>query len=287
VDVVSEQQLAEGKLDPYKVIYVVGPNVRRDAAEQLKKWVEAGGTLWTDAMGLSRDEANQPAYEDLTGLNNRKLQTWGTVEPYKATELKPITAHDVPQGTAFLASSGITWQPAVGRELIDPARAKDPIAQFTDGHPAGVVNLVGRGQVWVLGVWAGLTYSADVRRPDFDMSRDFDPRKARRLVTLPVMEPGHVSSPAITSVPTVEAVALVKDGHRSIALMNWAYRRDTARGDETLIPARDVRVELRGLGDIRHVRSSNSGELKLRTVEPGKYSVTLPKLDTIDLLVLD
>ena len=61
VDILSEQQLAEGKLDRFKAIYIPGTNLRRDAAAAVKEWVRAGGALWTDASGLARDEANQPA----------------------------------------------------------------------------------------------------------------------------------------------------------------------------------------------------------------------------------
>jgi hypothetical protein len=283
VDVVSEQQLAEGKLEQYKAIYVVGPNLRKDAGAALKKWVEAGGTLWTDAMGISRDEANQPAHEDLTGLKDRKLQTWGSVEPYKATELKPFVEKDVPAGAAVVEVGNRNWFPSIGRELLEGNKDQTVLNGFADGKHADALRTLGKGKVYVAGIWVGLTYSARVRRGDFDMSTDFTAAGEHTWLTLPLDD---LPRPVFMSLPTVEAVALIKDGRRSVALMNWAYRREGARG-EALIPARELKVTLREMGEIKRVRSSKLGELKLNVVEPGIYSLTLPTLDEIDLLVIE
>ena len=79
VDILSEQQLAEGKLDRYKAICIPGTHLHHDAAARLSRWVEAGGLLWTDAMGLSHDEANQPttAVAGLMRLGERRSSSWG------------------------------------------------------------------------------------------------------------------------------------------------------------------------------------------------------------------
>jgi len=50
--------------------------------------------LWTDALGLSRDEANQAAHEDLTGLTSRTAEIWGSVEAYRANIEAIRTAAD-------------------------------------------------------------------------------------------------------------------------------------------------------------------------------------------------
>jgi hypothetical protein len=283
VDVVSEQQLAEGKLDQYKAIYVVGPNLRNDAGAALRTWVEAGGTLWTDAMGLSRDEANQPAHDALTGLKDRRPQAWGRVEPYKATQLKPFVEEDVPPGAAVAEAGNRNWLPSVGREPLQCNKDQLVMNGFADGRQADALRTLGKGKVYVAGIWVGLTYSARVRRADFDMSTDFSSDGAHAWLTLPLDD---LARPVITSLPTVEAVALVKDGHRSVALMNWAYRRDGTLG-EALVTARDVKVTLRELGEITRIRSSKLGELKLSTVEPGVYSVMLPALNEIDQLAIE
>lgn len=283
LDILSEQQLAEGKLDQYKVLYVVGPNLRRDAGAAVAKWVEAGGILWTDAMGLSRDEANQPAHEGLTGLKDRRLQLWGTVPPYKATALQPFVEKDIPADVDIVERTGQRRPIAVGRELIEPNQKLQEFALFADKRWAGAWNTVGKGRVYLAAPFAGLTYSAAVRRPDFDMSRDFEARHAT-LITFPIFN--EVLLPVTLSVPVVEAVALRNDKGRSIALMNWGYKRTAAKG-ETFLPVENLRITLRGLGNITTVRSATRGNLPVESAEAGVYVVSLPALDEIDLLLLD
>jgi len=117
------------------------------------------------------------------------------------------------------------------------------------------------------------------------MSKDFN--EAVRLQIASIEERADpIVIPVQTLLPTVEAVALKKNDRRSIALMNWAYRRDGAKG-EALIPAENVKIDINGLGAIYRIRSYKLGELKLETKEPNVYSVTLPKLDEIDLLILE
>jgi hypothetical protein len=251
VDVVSEQQLAEGNFARYKAIYVVGPTLRRDAAEQLKAWVRAGGLLWTGVLGLSRDEALRPL-DLLPG--DRKAESWGTVQRYKATALQPIT------GAAGKALSweGAEFAPAVGREVLpgDAAARRVPL---------------GRGEIFHTAVYAGLSYSAKVRRADFDMRADFDPAW-RRLVAGPAL--ARAARPVVPSDPLVEAVLLEKDGRRSVALMNWAYK-----GRE-LQPVENLRVELPE--GVTSVRSVVHGPLP----REGRAAV-VPRMMEIDLLVLE
>ncbi|MCX7598423.1 MAG: hypothetical protein N2512_06090, partial [Armatimonadetes bacterium] len=45
VDMVSEEDVADGILKDYRVLYVTESNLRRDAARAMAEWVQAGGTL--------------------------------------------------------------------------------------------------------------------------------------------------------------------------------------------------------------------------------------------------
>ena len=281
LDILSEQQLAEGKLDRYKVIYIPGTHLRRDSAAAIREWVRAGGTVWTDATGLSRDEANQPAtaMDEMLGLTGRQLETWGSVEQYRATELKPLTETNPPAGAEF------GWDKAkitarIARESLRPTSA-DVLASFADGKPAVTRNRFGKGEAIVAGLWSGVSYSGTVRRADFDMHADFDPT-LRALIAAPALT-HHAYRPAIPSDALVEAVALDKDGQRSIALINWSYRRSAGEaGKGTLQPIENLRVELPGFPPGKSVRSLAHGPLKV-----SEGSVTVPKLAEIDLLVIE
>jgi hypothetical protein len=262
VDVVSEQQLAEGNLGRYKVIYIPGPNLRGDAAAKIGEWVRAGGLLWTDAGGLAYDEANQP-FKRIPG--DRALERWGRVEPYRATDFKPIAG----KSPVTLAWEGAAIEPAVGREIPSGG---DVVARYSDGKPAVVRYGAGGGGIYHVGIWAGLTYSAKVRRADFDMRADFDPA-IRSLIAWPTLSRA-VERPVVPSDPLVEAVLLEKDGKRSVALMNWAYK------GRALQPVEKLRVALPA--GVTSARSIVHGPLEVK-----EGAVVLPRMEEIDLLVLE
>ena len=292
VDILSEQQLAEGKLARYKVLYVVGPNLRRDAAAKVAEFVHGGGTLWTDALGLARDEANQPA----TALGDlfpgaRQLQPWGTVPAYKAAALQSLDETTIPASATVAWNAGGAWgqgkiQARMGREPLE-AGGGEIIARFADGKAAVVRRQCGRGEVIQAGLWAGLSYSAQVRREDYNMQRDFDPA-IRALVAAPALSRG-VYRPVLPAEPLVEGVLLEKDGKRSIALMNWAYCRTenpTTRRGETLQVHKNLRIALPGVENIHAVRSLLYGALPLAGTGADR-GVVLPELGAIDLLIVE
>jgi hypothetical protein len=291
VDVLSEQQLGEpGRLDAYKVLYVVGPNLRRDAAARLKQWVSAGGVLWTDAMGLSRDEANQPnadAADLFGGAGPRTLQTWGTTPEYRATTLAPLAEQDVP--AAASVEAGSKFRAAVGRELLDKpaggAAGVEILAAFADGRPALLRRAHGKGHIVHAATWAGLTYSARVRRPEFDMRADFDPT-VRAWIASAALDRG-VYRPVVPAEPLVEAVLLERDGKRSVALINWAYRHAGDSGTGPVLQhVENLSVALPGCGDVKAVRSVVHGPLAVGGAEDAR-TVVIPRLDEIDLLELE
>jgi hypothetical protein len=276
VAILSEQQLAEGKLDRFKVLYIIGPNLRRDAGAQVEAWVKKGGTLWTDALGLSLDEANQPAtaLHEMFGLGARKLESWGSVAPYKATAFQPMTETNVPAGAAF-EFRGAKLQASIGREALE-GKGIEPLAKFADGRTAVARHAHGKGEVIVAGVWSGLSYSAKVRRADYDMHADFDPA-LRALIS----EPATARKLALEiSEPLVEAVVLENKGRHGVALMNWAYA--SSAGKESPVPAQNVRIIFRPEQKVTKVRSQVHGPLVVK-----ENSVTVPKLEDIDLLYVE
>lgn len=281
VDVLGEADLAEFDLSKYRAIYVPGTHLHSKSAAKLRAWVEAGGTLWTDALGLSRDEANQPT----TWLGaNRTHESWGSVEGYRAVGLAPLKESNAPAHAKFTWSVDGTGEAVagIGREPLDATGAA-VLGRFADGKPAVVRREVGRGAVVSVGVWAGLTYSAKVRRPDYDMRADFDPA-LRRLIAAPALE-RDVVRPAVPSDPLVEAVALTNAGQRSVALMNWAYRYD-AKSKNSLQPRDKLRVDLPRVGPIASVRSLRFGPLPLAR-EGTVTFVIVPRIDEVDVLLVD
>ncbi len=281
VDILSEQQLAEGKLERYKAIYIPGPHLRRDAAAEVKTWVRDGGRLWTDAIGLSRDEADQPssAMDELLGLKDRVLERWGSVPLYGATTLGVLVETNAPAHAAFGEAQKVLVA-RIGREALKPTTA-EVMARFADNQPAVTRNRFGKGEATVVGCWSGLSYSAQVRRADFDMRADFTPG-LRELIAAPALA-AKAYRPAVPGEALVEAVALDNAGRRSLALINWSYQRKTGEaGKGRLQTAEKLRVELAGMGTVKSVRSLIHGPLPL-----DNGSVIVPSLAEIDLLILE
>ncbi|MGB8698545.1 MAG: hypothetical protein WCD18_03935, partial [Thermosynechococcaceae cyanobacterium] len=63
VEFVDDLDIAQGKLSqrPYTTLYLTGPNVSALAQQQLKTWVETGGTLVVMPGGGVADEYNEPS----------------------------------------------------------------------------------------------------------------------------------------------------------------------------------------------------------------------------------
>jgi hypothetical protein len=155
IDILSEEDVAEGLLEPYKALYVFGPNLHDAAAEPIAEWVKAGGVLYLaagsavadqfnrrsrpidDALGLGRADVTDHEVRLWPGRYVQNLQTFGTVA--------------LGEGTADVLAT----QQALADEL--PAGAT-VLAQFDGGSPAAYRVPVGDGFVYVSGFMPGLSY---------------------------------------------------------------------------------------------------------------------------------
>jgi hypothetical protein len=293
VDVLSERQLIEDKLQAYKAVYICGPGLRRDAAAKVKEWVRNGGILWTDALGLSRDETNKPLDEmnEVFGVTNRTLESWANVEPSSGKEdLKPFLETNAPPKKAKTVDMGeIEFEVAVGREPLETKTGK-VLARFGDNKAAVVQNNFGKGKVFLYGFWAGLSYSAAIRKPDVHWRDDLDPALASAITRA-----AHAAEPTIMVQPSerlVEAVFLNKPGKRSILLKNWDYEQKASqRKGGRIVPTESVSLNFKHVGTLHSVRSLVHGDLKIEQTpgaeSPNEKTVILPKIDTIDLLILE
>jgi hypothetical protein len=286
VDVLSEQQLIEGKASDYKVLYVVGANLHHKAAEKLRDWVRGGGVLWTNIGGLARDEANEPAPEmnAMLGLGKRNVEVWSEYAGSGAVTIAPIDEKEVPAFAPIKMADGTTspdLRAVIAREALDVSDAANTkvLASFADGRPAFVRHQYGKGAAYVVGTYPGAVYSRKARQDDYDMLRDYDPL-LRNLIAKPALD-AEVYRPVVPAVGTVEAVMLAKDDKRSIALINWTFK-----SPKTLVPLENLRIALPDVGDFKTVRSLQTGVLKVEGTGKSR-SVILPKLNEIDLLVLE
>ena len=309
VDPIDEAMLATGDLSRYRAIYILGPNLRRDAAEKVRDYVAVGGTLYTSGYGLVRDEGNRPLdiLAPVLGLKQRTPpEMWRRVRGYRATSLasfddsKAVLA-EPPAGAAVVGEGAYgAFQPVVGREKLDPVQEAEVLARYKDGGPAVIRHRFGKGQAYVVSLFAGLEYSAEVRRPDFDMTTDFD-KGIRAYLAAPAQACG-VTPVVDASSPTVEGVLLKnpKTGKHAVTLSNWAYRTTARRKVTRMVrnrprtsyryvrahaPQEDLRIHVRGAGAPRRVTSAIlEKDLPFRKT-PSGFQIDLPILEEGDVLL--
>lgn len=306
VDPLDEGMLAEQSLKElarYKVIYVSGPNLTTAAADKLAQWVHAGGTLYTSGGGLRFDEANQPlkAIDEVLGLKTRgPVEMWKRVELYRATSLESYDEAarriaEVPDAAAVQLDAPVEAElgPVVGREVLLPAEGTEVLAKFADGGAAVTRSKHGAGTAWVVGLFPGLEYSAPLRAARYDMSKDLSLAR-RQFVTLPCQ--GLVRPVVDCNYATVEGLLLKNHatGKLAVTLMNWTYRIAEAEGGRPglkpgveLVPCENVKLRIRGTGKIATVRSAATGESLPATFANDQLTLTLPRLDEGDVLLLD
>ncbi len=162
VDIVPEHEVAEGQLEKYRICYLSGPNLSRAAAEKLKTWVEAGGSLWLTAGAASRDEFNRPL-DTLSAILPVERGELVVHEPFQASGLflHHLAKRDEARiGNGEEVSKTVLECLSVKQTLTrKPGVASDMFAQFQDGSLAASVATVGRGRIYVLGFLPGLSWA--------------------------------------------------------------------------------------------------------------------------------
>ncbi|QDU96490.1 type 1 glutamine amidotransferase family protein [Lignipirellula cremea] len=313
VDPIDQVMIRDQDLSQYRVIYLNGPALERAAAQKLADWVAGGGVLVTMGYGLSRDEYNQPLefLQPVLGLSKRtEPEMWHSTRTYGATSLQtyddasrlgerptPATASVKSAGTDGAEATG--FELTVGREVLHPAAGTEVLSRYGDGGVAATRHPHGQGEVIVLGYFAGLEYAVPLMHDRFDMQRDFDPLRRRAVVAPAVARAQPVVD---ASEPTIEGVLLknTTTGKQAITLMNWAYgvtavrviQSEQSRQERPVVshlPARNVKVVVRGAGAVQRVRSLALEQTF--AVEPGSdgesFQFTLHELREGDILLLE
>ena len=269
MDIISEQDVLDGRLKDYRVAYLHGLHLRRDVAQKLAAWVKAGGRLWASIGAAMRDEADNrmdvldPVFGARQGYVERKYPV--TFSYHAAltpdAELGSIRWEAGPWGEAFETPC------ILQRAGIEPQGAK-VVARFDDGLPAAVTNTFGAGRTMLLAYPAGLTYSrfyrTDKREHRYE---DGD----RRVISQMALDAG-VSRPVRVSQPGIEATRLESAKGIAVALIDQLDSKPT------------VTVELDVPRTPARVRSVKSGDLSF-VHKDGKLSfkVTIDNLDIVTI----
>jgi len=158
VDLVTENDVNEGRLKGYKVLYVCGRNLERRTSAVLQGWVRSGGTLYLTAGAARFDEYDAP----LTALD--ALVGRGTVVkadfykgPLRAKLELPLL---VPKDhvTLTLDKQPLAYNAFVSEEIFKAAKGAKTLGTFTAGQPALVSMKTGKGWGFYTGTLPGQAF---------------------------------------------------------------------------------------------------------------------------------
>jgi hypothetical protein len=157
VDIVVEDDLADGSIGRYRVLYLAADRLSRAAATGLASWVRDGGTLISMAGGGFRDEYNEPhgILLSVFGLRGESLEKVTTfIRPrIELPRLRPLD-------TVMTRVNGeeVQFPSLASRQRLDPLPTTEVLARYADGSAAAVSNRFARGQAILWGTFVGAAY---------------------------------------------------------------------------------------------------------------------------------
>lgn len=280
VDFVTEDDIRNGRLQPYRMLFVTGSHLRRDAVQPLVDWARGGGRLYCGAGSLLSDEFNRPLQLD--------AQLGIAREPYRYLENAGRELYETPllKVQETVDFRGKTLEDVCGMQKCAlPADART-LAAFADHAPALFTRPLGKGQLVYCGFFPGIAYMKsgvlEKKARDARMEKEhltppsYNPpsfAEGYRALLAAAMDGLGIVPVASTSHYLVEANALEGKKGLVIALSNWSGTR-----------LQKVRVTVRTTRKIGKPSAVISG---IHAVEskPGQVTVTLD-LEAADFLVL-
>lgn len=285
VDLITDDDVIEGRLGRYKVLYLVGPEIQAAAAPAIASWVEKGGVLFASGGAGLLDEYRQrlEAMHSLYGIAGAELvRERRQVQPRALDKIAPVDSlrfqgppAELPGEEmavmAYRQSFSLGAGPAGGTG--NAIGGAEVVGSFKDGSPAALWRKVGTGAVIVVGAMPGLAYLRPAMRDEGALPVHYS-RAVRELLTAPLRLAG--CAPYVkTSEPLVEATLM--DGAAEgviVPLVNFAPQ-----------PIEKLQVVFPGLDSPRSCRSIRHGKLAMHGAGRDRY-VELP-LEIADFLVLD
>jgi len=222
-DFLREEDVEDGRLKGYRVLYVTGQCLTRRASAAIDEWVRAGGVVHLSAGAATRDEFFEPHVPPFAArLWPADAASRFTKERHAYNErgdlprIKPLATASLSPG------AGGGRLPVIGcrLNLRSDVPEADRLAAFDDGLPAGASAAHGGGRVIGFGFLPGLAYSPF--KPGQTTLDEKWPAGPRRLIGL-ALEAAKVVPVARADVPVVETSLLTGPRGSALVLVNYTY----------------------------------------------------------------
>lgn len=245
IDVLTEDDLVDGALESYAVLYVTHAYVNVAASVAVRQWVETGGTVVSSMGGGLRTEKNESnvAFSAMLGVSafsiyagtGKDVAAGGRIDYIKqdlafAEVLDTAIAVNATQGDSGSRRMIVAGEKARFRAPADAT----VLARFgSDSTPAAFSRKVGLGRAFFFGLHLGLSYfqPAIPKRPVARGSRDecfnhWVPRDfhvgAREMLAAPALLV-RGAAPVLSSEPRVDIGVLAAAGKGTVLpVTNWA-----------------------------------------------------------------
>ena len=277
-DYVPEEDVVAGRLARYKVLYLNGPQLRRDAAEAIARWVrDDGGVLFGSAGAGSRDEHDRPmaTLEAVFGARSADMKLEHDAGR-PMFELRTLPVLDVLSAVPDSGAPGGSFNRLCVSETLSPAEGARVVLRDGSGRPAGVVTTHGKGRAVRVAAVPGIAYLNDaVRDKDYN-PESYLPRayraELREFLTWPARLGG--ARPVATSDAPLLEVARYDAAGRAVLFV-------IDHGAEP----RQLTLTLPDAARFTRARSARGRPVTLAKGNDGSLRVSLP-LDVTDAVVL-
>jgi len=155
VDFTTENDIKEGLLDKYRVLYIACQNIEKQAAERINTWVKNGGIVFATAGSARKDEFDQPlnVLDETFGRGNQL-----SYQKYKGPlRAKLELLFQSPLG--YIMFNNRTSKVLCSKEVFEVAPDAEVIARYcSDGMPAWIKKKTGAGLAYYGGTFPGQSY---------------------------------------------------------------------------------------------------------------------------------
>lgn len=267
-----EEDVEEGKLKNYKVLYITDRCITRNASEVIDKWVKSGGILYLAAGAATRDEFYEPYTPPFAKIvfgenaaNKIINEKHNYNERIDLPKIKPLTnvTINLNQQTFNL--------PAIGSRLNLLENTKK-FATFADGKAAGIITNYGQGQIVAVGFMPMLAYGQLANFKPTTLEEKWTP-EPRAIIKMP-LEAAKIVPVAEANVPVVETNLLTGGEGSVIVLANYTYQ-----------PIKDLMIDVQVTKPFKQAISVEGKSVKVQKLENGKIRLQLP-LDWTDMIIL-
>ncbi len=288
VDQLTEEDVADGLLKNYSVLYVCGQNLQRKCVPKIKEWVQNGGAVFATAGAARKDEFDEP----LTDLDEM-FGRWNAIsyQRYKG----PLRARlellfEKPLDTVKLAT-GEKVKALCSREETTSLQDATRLATYENGSPAFIEKSVGKGHAYYTAMLPGQAYiqaglpvtpqgkGGSQTSPWMIESLTFD-AVASKMIRKPLDALG-IKPDVMVNQPGVVTNRLKGPKSTIITVVNLAQQQKGT--------LKDVRLSIHVDGGVKRAWSCfhSKGSLRINRDEAGVIEVTLPTLEAADVIVLE